>query len=230
MKERLLSNACGDGKVCCSQLSTNPTSASVESVDNHPNLHLLPDECGKIFVNKLLGGRAAHLYQYPWITLISYKTRLGPQFECGGSLINERYVLTAAHCITNLTLLGVRIGEHDLDTITDCEGNPPTLTCESKLQDIRIEEAIPHPEYHGKPNIKNDIGLLRLKKPVDLSFKNAGLICLPVSRDLLGRNLGGQHATVAGWGYTEKGYISHKLLEDYVPIHTAESCRELYNR
>ncbi|XP_061721277.1 melanization protease 1-like isoform X2 [Cydia pomonella] len=209
---------------------TATTPNSVESVENHPNLGLLPDTCGMIKETKLLGGRSAELYAYPWMALISYKTRLGPQFECSGSLINERYVLTAAHCISNLELLGVRIGEHDVDTTSDCQGEPPTLTCESKIQDIRIEEAIPHPEYHGKPNIKNDIGIIRLKKPVDLSFKNAGIICLPVSKDLQSRNLGGQHATVAGWGYTEKGYVSSKLLAVDVLIHTAESCLELFNR
>lgn len=233
--EKFKSAFCGfDGAklpmVCCSQLSTTSTPDNVENVENHPNLHLLPDACGKINGDKIIGGRTAGLYEYPWMTLISYKTRLGPQFECGGSLINERYVLTAAHCISNLKLLGVRIGENDVDTTTDCQGDPPTLTCESKIQDIRIEEAIPHPEYHGKPNVRNDIGLLRLKKPVDLSFKNAGIICLPVSKDLQSRILGGQHATVAGWGYTEKGYISAKLLAVDVPIHTADSCRELYNR
>ncbi|XP_063367677.1 CLIP domain-containing serine protease B4-like [Cydia amplana] len=301
--EKFKSAFCGfDGAklpmVCCSQLSTEST-PDVESVENHPNLNLLPDSCGKINGDKIIGGKIAGLYDYPWMTLISYNTRLGPQFECGGSLINERYVLTAAHCISNLKLLGVRIGENDVESstdcqgdpptltceskiqvyllslsyflytkltlkvhslinerymltaahcisnlkllgvkigendvesTTDCQGDPPTLTCESKIQDIRIEESIPHPEYQGKPNVKNDIGLLRLKKPVDLSFKNADIICLPVSRDLQSRNLGGLNATVAGWGYTEKGYISSKLLTVDVPIHTADSCRELYNR
>lgn len=53
-------------------------------------------------VAKIVGGTKALLGEYPWLAMIFYsKTE---KHECGGSLINERFVLTAAHCLTGTIL------------------------------------------------------------------------------------------------------------------------------
>lgn len=52
--------------------------------------------CG--IVNKkhrIVGGHETEVNQYPWMGLMQY----GGRFYCGCSLINDRYVLTAAHCV-----------------------------------------------------------------------------------------------------------------------------------
>lgn len=89
-------------------------------------------------------------------------------FQCGGSVINRRYILTAAHCVTNLgnaTLAGVRVGEHDLRTDPDCEGPSDDRQCRAAYQDIPMERAIFHPEYNGQ-TYYNDIALIRLARPI----------------------------------------------------------------
>ena len=52
----------------------------------------------------IVGGEEASIGEYPWLALIGYTSRgrSGVIWSCGGSLIGNRYVLTAAHCVTGL--------------------------------------------------------------------------------------------------------------------------------
>lgn len=44
---------------------------------------------------RIVGGKPTGRNEYPWLVKLSYFNR----FYCGGMLINDRYVLTAAHCV-----------------------------------------------------------------------------------------------------------------------------------
>lgn len=44
---------------------------------------------------RIVGGVPTGVNRYPWVARLVYNG----QFHCGGSLLNENYVLTAAHCV-----------------------------------------------------------------------------------------------------------------------------------
>lgn len=62
-----------------------------------------PPTCGAVSIdNKIYGGQDTELYEFPWLVLLEYRRLSGNGLatSCAGTLINQRYVLTAAHCIT----------------------------------------------------------------------------------------------------------------------------------
>lgn len=58
----------------------------------------------------------------------------------------------------------VRLGEHNLSTKKDCEDG---AGCAPPPKDIDIEDIIPHPDYF-KPELRNDIALIRLAEKVEI--------------------------------------------------------------
>ncbi|CAH2045742.1 unnamed protein product, partial [Iphiclides podalirius] len=232
---------CGtDGviKVCCTDFlitSRNlPENSNEENkedeIENHPNLHLLSNECGDIEGNRIIGGVAPTLYEFPWLALISHRVGRSLKFNCGGTVISSMYVLTAAHCIKGHEIAGVRIGDYDISKKIDCYGVGVYRECESKYQDIAVIRAIAHPDYVRIPVVLNDIGLLRLKKPVDFKPRNAAAVCLPVFQNLREMDITGERGTVAGWGVTESQSRSNILLKVSVPIYSHDTCKAYYER
>ncbi|KAJ8985954.1 hypothetical protein NQ317_010712 [Molorchus minor] len=238
-------NQCGfDGNnpyVCCDDLPSSSSSITTttttlapvynklgDAVHKHPNFNLLPiDICGTSVPfstdSRITAGTQTVIEEYPWMALLAYYKDKEVDFRCGGTVINERYVLTAAHCIIRSSVFGVRLGEHNLDEKIDCTPNGDY--CAPRPQDFYIESTVVHPEYDPKTFI-NDIALIRLATPANFSASNVKPICLPIEKV----DLTGSHGIIAGWGVTETGQKSSELLKVSLPVLPISVCQTIYKK
>ncbi|XP_050675346.1 CLIP domain-containing serine protease HP8-like isoform X2 [Leptidea sinapis] len=203
-----------------------------EDVSRHPNRHLLEKNCGTIESDRIFGGNRTRLFEMPWMVLLSYESGRGLKLSCGGTLINEWYVLTAAHCVSflgsKLKLRAVILGEYDVRKETDCERIEGELFCAPPAMNVSIERTIPHPGYRPE-TLFDDIALIRLSQPADFTVDSMKPICLPITPSLQNERLEGQQGVVAGWGSTEDGLQSPVLLSVALPIITNSECQGIYN-
>jgi secreted trypsin-like serine protease len=152
---------------------------------------------------RIIGGVEADEYDWPWMAALVYAgvDAYNGQF-CGGTLIDEQWVVTAAHCTDgfNPEDIEVILGVHNL---SNDEG-----------QRFTVRKIIEHENYDPKTN-DSDIALLHLSKP---SLQKS--IELVEQGDPEGLTAPFTSATVIGWGTTDPfGYrYPVELRQVNVPI------------
>ncbi|XP_065357344.1 melanization protease 1-like [Calliphora vicina] len=177
--------------------------------------------CGSLYGKRISFANETTLMEFPWTALLLYNTKL--RYHCGGSLITTKYVLTAAHCVSQefYELSGVRLGEHDVTEERDCAKDLGGDDICATTIDVDVVKIIVHHAY-SRLSFKNDIALLKLDN--DYLGRSFYPICIPNPQT----TYGSKSATVAGWGATEKTIRSAILLKADVPILDISKCREIY--
>ncbi|XP_077471922.1 vitamin K-dependent protein C [Stigmatopora argus] len=158
----------------------------------------------------VVNGEVGKKGESPWQVLL--RNAKG-RFHCGGVLIDQNWVLTAAHCLDNNLRFRVFLG--DYERFRD-EGTEVML---------KTVKAFPHPNYDST-TVDNDIALLRLEAPVPLSDYILPA-CLP-SRALAERVLhrNGTDTVVTGWGKekADSRRFSSALNVIHVPLVERQVC------
>ena len=121
----------------------------------------------------IVGGTQVAITAVPWQVYIRTADK-----ACGGSVIDARRVLTAAHCITDGTALkpadGVTVLAGASDYTTWTPGEPPP----AGTQVVTAASLRAHPYYVPAPYVADDVGVITLATPLDLSTARTKPIAL----------------------------------------------------
>nr|XP_019602161.1 PREDICTED: coagulation factor X [Rhinolophus sinicus] len=158
---------------------------------------------------RIVGGRDCKEGECPWQALLINEENEG---FCGGTILNEFYILTAAHCLHQSKRFKVRVGDRNTETE---EGNEMVH---------EVEVIIKHNKF-VRETYDFDIAVLKLKTPISFRM-NVAPACLP-EKDWAESTLMTQKSgIVSGFGRThEKGRTSTTLKMLEVPYVDRNTCK-----
>jgi secreted trypsin-like serine protease len=179
----------GQARLCCQGMPVTTPSAD------------FPKECGKQkyepLKQRIIGGLHARANSWPWQVMLR-----GANSLCGGALIDERHVLTAAHCIktpVEAKDYKVYIGAHEINKPMYME------------QELSVSKIWVHEQYSDS-TVANDLAVIRLTNPIKIS-DTVNVICLPGAE---AKNVN-DTVWVSGWGRTaHNGNTSSILKQTYM--------------
>ncbi|XP_021698904.1 chymotrypsin-2 [Aedes aegypti] len=157
------------------------------------------------YVNRVVGGHEAEPGSAPH--QVSLQGLFG--HSCGGSIIGDQWVLTAAHCVVGaiLPLFQVLVGTNSLK-----EGG----------RKYKASKFIVHNRYNN-PQFHNDIALVKLAKKLEFSD---GVKSIEYSNEPVPENA---ILTLTGWGLTStNGRIPTKLQTIDLKYISNEECKQLH--
>jgi len=180
--------------------------------------------------NRIVGGRDAQPGSWPWQLSLQF---LRPNTEdsyghtCGASLIDPWWALTAAHCVEE-RMVGLNDSRREDPENFRLLLGANNLLDLTGVQIVGIDLIIKHSQWVPNPYLgyPNDIALLRLKEPADLSNPNIELACIANEYSF---NFTDQECWITGWGLMDyqDTTIPTQLQEGYTPAISNELCNEL---
>jgi len=163
--------------------------------------------------SRIVGGKTASKYAWPWQVYISFNG----QFICGGSLIDKRSVVTAAHCIigqsNNADDFLVRVGAHNMVDQGYYSGT------------IHSVSSIYVNENYVSAESGYDVAIMRLTLPVDIS-DTVNVVCLPPSQDFNVPMY--SPVVITGFGLTSEGGSLPYTLQQAI-IQLLSTCGNAYS-
>eukprot|EP00095_Tigriopus_kingsejongensis_P008115 maker-scaffold184_size276635-snap-gene-1.34 protein:Tk08115 transcript:maker-scaffold184_size276635-snap-gene-1.34-mRNA-1 annotation:"uncharacterized protein LOC641564 precursor" len=213
-------DSCEEGDVVCQELLSTMECGLIhkkivyKTTDSQSNDGLSRDSFSTL---KIVGGEEVEVNEYPWQAAIEPLQSATWTFRpfCGGTLLNEDWIISAAHCFKGRSSSGIQValGEHDVTNMT-----------ESRRVVRRVDEILIHPDYDPESN-DNDMALLRLEKSVSFSsYTHIRPVCFPLAKPDPGSEV-----IVSGWGKTDAlaTQTSDILREATLKMVSKSECEEL---
>ncbi|KAJ1902450.1 hypothetical protein LPJ66_000062 [Kickxella alabastrina] len=144
-----------------------------------------------VLLPRIMGGSETHQKDYPFIV---YLQNGAEKTFCGGSIISDQWIVTAAHCIKSASASDITV------YIGQDQYNP------DPSKSAQVVEVHNHPQYDDTSMV-NDISLLRLASSISSNPAST----ISIDNSTVGD---GTKVTALGWGYTsETGTSSSKNLK-----------------
>ncbi|XP_064291995.1 uncharacterized protein LOC135309703 [Plodia interpunctella] len=159
--------------------------------------------------DEIVGGDEVDIKQFPYQVSVLL---MGDPW-CGGSLISEIFILTAAHCF-------VTASQHQLHVGSSLVKDGGRV--------YKVAEIIAHPNYRLTTELSHDydIGVMRASSKIIIDGVTTKLVHLPDSNSHLKT---GDNIIVSGWGHTKDGGVGSNVLRAVtVPVTSWDSCQKAY--
>ncbi|XP_058129665.1 brachyurin-like [Anopheles coustani] len=168
---------------------------------------------------RIIDGTIAELHEFPYQVSLQWNFNNGSRslHFCSGSILNRKWILTAAHCMDNLS------GDGWIEVVS---GVNNVIDEEPSAQRRNVSRFIRHEQYNAM-TIRNDIAVILLSSPLTLNNETSTIKLAP--KDAVISEANGK---LAGWGSISKNMTDifpDELRKVTLPLRTLEECTEIWN-
>ena len=198
-------------RVAAEMRASNASPTNKKDLGKEPKLPTCGIEGPAGKEGRIVGGVEAAEHAWPWQVALF----IDDAWFCGGSIISENYILTAAHCVDGASYFDVMAGAHNVR-----EASEPCRV------EVTSYNGWTHPSWNSN-DLSGDLALIELPSPLPMN-DCISTICLPDSGD---SPAVGSLVTVTGWGKPSDsaGGISEVLREVRdIPVMSNADCNAVF--
>lgn len=167
---------------------------------------------------KIINGELAQPAEFPFMASIGFLDSVTYSHRCGATILNNKYIMTAAHCVQDLVEKNNSLRQFEQVFVTVVGTNHISSVQFKNLsqngQVYQIDKIIINESYSNTTD-PNDIAVLTVFDQIVFN-SNTSAVRLPESNDpsvIFGKNV-----TIIGWGQTETGFSSNNLLKAQMTV------------